>query len=1353
MHIGVAMTPTSLRNFAAQAIRTIHLAVCLGWNVVALACASLPAATMAEAAAAYAPPEAAALESDETVEPGLPAPECGCQGGHRTPDEALSGDVLPLLQAAQTLDEEAFIQLLTSTPDVARLKVGDRTLLAALVSPASANDGASGSSARLAYWEMDAAKQAALREAHRATLPVRMRMLAAALKQGLNPGDTSNTEQLPPLHLALLFGSPAMVDLLLASGADPNQAAGTTRKRAPIEFMFDSEYTFRLSGLPDLVSRSERSAMLLSLIKAGAKRPFAAADGVLSKPLDQRTLAENTSGPVRTGRAADYLLWPPLVEMTEGSAVLTAFLGLGTHPQAVQGEENLFARAAFAGNQDAVAWLQQQLARHVKSKNDDPDVPERQRDVWAEAALASMDGPFIASRLAILKLLVDGDTDWGESTHTRFDKHYLIGLKALEREAFAGHSLMSRLVATGDMALVDWMISTGAIAKTSREGAALQQTLRGELAVEEKKMTPHPSAEALTTALMNRRVDMVQRLLAAGVSPLSAAPREPAPLSMVLDCSVLTGGPMRLRDGVADQRFCDLAVPMLLSGLKPEEVRISNTAVDTPLAAAVSSKSSRWRDWVDRLLAAGFTLDKLPVEALASTLQKRDEPFALAMLDAGVGKPRNLRADSREFDADDEAYATALRWAAVSKNPALLDRLSSMRKPGAVLTRWQRGAMVELAAHDLSQALETLKTHGWVFDKEAAQEALDRMNPAAIGNVLKHAAVGFGSLCLAPVQRGYMPLLAAVHGLSDESWHSLLALGVARLPSCITAVDADLLLAAGNAGVRTGENEPVVLPMTALATALLQNPFAVAGGRKERVSKRISELRRGGMHKADFSNADLKQAVAAVAHLPVLQSSLHALGREQVKVGTAVKPSSPSVQTPARLLGSYQLEAREAAARIVLRPNGRFEWTMIYGATDEFAKGKWRVEHDQVIFESDAKPAFNWFKLTGYTQYDDGPPVGQPVTIWVDIHGSRLMDGVRVQVHGVAHEMKMFVAEDARQGTSVTLASKPQTLALWFRESNAALASEVSLPDVDRLKSLKVALQLPDQAPARAFNQSMKIENDGLRSGYSFFKKANERKTPPRKLERHRCRSGDRLRISLVDLLVDGVPQRAHQHAQALVHAFHPQHRRDALAAVLDRPADRHDVHAQLGEVFGQTGLGQREQVFDALAARQRHRADVQAHRDERKPRLLFAAEVVVGDDGSALLLALTPAELGEHRQAGDLRNLLARQLRRVDDAAVQRVAAGQLEGQGGIGRVRVGQHDAGAADQPGRFLGGTHQAMHRAGVVLVGLALAFAHRLEAELTGVHVVAYEEDVVDALWLQRGGDREITLVPVAEVGSF
>lgn len=66
----------------------------------------------------------------------------------------------------------------------------------------------------------------------------------------------------------------------------------------------------------------------------------------------------------------------------------------------------------------------------------------------------------------------------------------------------------------------------------------------------------------------------------------------------------------------------------------------------------------------------------------------------------------------------------------------------------------------------------------------------------------------------------------------------------------------------------------------------------------------------------------------------------------------------------AALAGHYYLEgAMEVGSELVLKPDGRFEWSLSYGAADQYASGSWSVGADSILLTTQApksgKPLFS----------------------------------------------------------------------------------------------------------------------------------------------------------------------------------------------------------------------------------------------------------------------------------------------------------------------------------------------------------------------------------------------------------
>ena len=62
------------------------------------------------------------------------------------------------------------------------------------------------------------------------------------------------------------------------------------------------------------------------------------------------------------------------------------------------------------------------------------------------------------------------------------------------------------------------------------------------------------------------------------------------------------------------------------------------------------------------------------------------------------------------------------------------------------------------------------------------------------------------------------------------------------------------------------------------------------------------------------------------------------------------------------LVGTYDGHQMEIAAGLELKADGRFRYSLSYGALDEEAAGKWTMSGDQVLLTSDPVAAGLYFK-------------------------------------------------------------------------------------------------------------------------------------------------------------------------------------------------------------------------------------------------------------------------------------------------------------------------------------------------------------------------------------------------------
>ena len=700
------MSNAAHRLFAAKLL----LAACLG---------ALAPASMAEGSA-----DSAVNSQPQT------STDCNCNNAYRRESLKPTPTAKAIFAAARAGDEAKFTELLNQTPDINSYLVDDKTLLMALLWPRPP------ATAAEKNWDNVPEMRKKLFDERRAEWPARARMLALALDRGANPNEVTFSAGHLPLELAMLFGSPEMVRLLLKAGADPNGLKGSDWTALDAVLM-GGDSAVKHSALPNLVSRDERTEMFIDVLRAGAKRPYMRFDTKGDPP------------------AADQLLWPKLIGMTNGTTVLDAFIQTGTRPRPPDIEDNLIADAAYAGDADTVAWLQAQLPRYY----DMSGFHETHLDAWTDAAISALGIKDKALRAKLFNMLTSSDTDpyrqayygrreYGSSLHT---------------------SLLASVVAAGDMDLLRQTIAMGAKTGSAKTGddARLQS-----------------ASESLITALRMRRLDLIETLLAVGASPMYPVTMgyKFTPLSYSVDNALYTYGTEQSLNATEDGRkFRYASAEMLLRALAPEQVRAANTPESTPMRKVIHAGDPAL---LDLFVKAGFSLGVLSLSDLFDALPK--EPtgsfdIANAMLDAGVG------SDGKDVD-DHLVYA--IGKVALLGNAALLDRLLALRPNNSKLNDDERKQLAGLIFDGQINALELLRARGWQMDHEVSQRAVDSMKPEIISYMLKVTGSPIESFCITPYQdftrqyTGYDSAADAIRARQPERWQQLVALGIDRLKPC-----------------------------------------------------------------------------------------------------------------------------------------------------------------------------------------------------------------------------------------------------------------------------------------------------------------------------------------------------------------------------------------------------------------------------------------------------------------------------------------------------------------------------------------------------------------------------------------
>jgi hypothetical protein len=163
--------------------------------------------------------------------------------------------------------------------------------------------------------------------------------------------------------------------------------------------------------------------------------------------------------------------------------------------------------------------------------------------------------------------------------------------------------------------------------------------------------------------------------------------------------------------------------------------------------------------------------------------------------------------------------------------------------------------------------------------------------------------------------------------------------------------------------------------------------------------------------------------------------------------------ATPLAQAAASgLAGHYYLERgpREVGSELLLKQDGRFEWTLAYGAMDLAAAGTWRADGKQVVLTAAPAPE-PVFRTLADADYDGAQPV-EPGR-WVAAVGTLAEAPLRdVEVRFEARSGKVATAVTGLNGGAIVSMPAGET---WVRAGLRRFGS-------------KAPWQWFDVAPARA---------------------------------------------------------------------------------------------------------------------------------------------------------------------------------------------------------------------------------------------------------------------------------------------
>ncbi|MBI3729937.1 MAG: SEL1-like repeat protein [Burkholderiales bacterium] len=778
-------------------------------------------------------------------------------------------EVRKLFAAASEGDEATFTRLIATVTNLNDYVVDNCKLLHALLKPAlslRADETAwrreHDSAFELAHWQRQRAK-------HLALLPAKTRMLALALNHGASFDEGCSNSDAAALHLASMFGSPEMVRMLLAKGADPRQYGGSNGVYAPLEYALQQ----REHGLqfPEMIDPEQRSEIMLALLKAGAQRPYLL--------LDQRSAREaKAKGEAAPDRpSADYLVWNTLLGLTTGTAVLDALAATGTTPYSGDDGVSPLAYAARAGNADAIGWLKTRV----------PRFDEAGRDRWVDAAMLAMYNSKESSDQVLRQLLVP-DLHWAqtgplwESGQPDY-RPVRSPVVQMSGDTLLGHAVWAHRL--------DW------VAKLVALGAPVGG--------------PN-NQSALALALRSGDAAMVKLLLSLGADPLAGME---SPLTQVLTA----------KEGDANM------LPLLLEHI----ARVNKGSLSSIMPAALeeavlSADTEQGARRVRVLVAAGFSAQGLSAQAVRSAIDSPDRELAGFLLEHGM---LSLAAGQTRATADVVALLAAI-------DRKRIDLVRRMLELGFDLnTHFEdMPSPVELAiTRSDTDMLAMLLDKGGRIDTgyrdKNGSGVLDRAVAANNVAILK-LVTGNGQLRLNEVCLPATRMLAqTVLDTSDQYWALLRNQGLmAETTPC------------------RGMVERLINYLSERRERPLRGWIA------ERLGQRLKQIGARETNLSAASWASLRQNES-----DDLMAVLETVGWRAPPAHTtaALAPltkvvTGSDLALQKKLPGHYYLKGvTEVGSEIVLRADGRFNYSLAYGAADQMARGRWQVNHGQLVFRSD----------------------------------------------------------------------------------------------------------------------------------------------------------------------------------------------------------------------------------------------------------------------------------------------------------------------------------------------------------------------------------------------------------------
>jgi len=869
--------------------------------------------------------------SQVPAQSGAPAgADCGCVLPYREYTRKPTPDVLALFEAARHADEATFTRLIATIPELQEYAVDGQPLLAALLSPVEGLVDTKNRDQRQVWWAYTRAETQALRERHRATIPAKTRMLALAIKHGASVKDTSYEMRYPPLHLATMFGTPEMVEMLLAAGADPNQSE-SDRSHTPVEFMLDHEFFTRMTYLPELVEAEDRTRMLLALFKAGAGRPFDRLDEQVARELP------NVDGHGHS--VGDGIAWPMIAYTTRGAEVMEALAQTGSAPifEVDNVSSSSLNLAALAGNVGGVRWLKAHAPRNVSAQK--ADGARADLDAWLAAATWALyskadDAQARSVRDLILDELLRPAMPWAQSVQIDYDDRSDLMLHQDGPSVPWGASVMHHIAGLGDVDLAERLLKLGAPIDVTG--------------------TAEGSTTPLGTAVLAGNRQMVEWLLQHGADPMAGAVPENTPFYLAVAGDRNETFQLEAERASNAQRR-QRTLPVILQYLTPEQRQRIEAGDPSALAFALSHTRGKAGAQALRLLmTAGFSAKSLDASVLENVLATEDMPLLATLLDRGLrvdaARARAYPGNDSVSTIDSRLFQAAVYWTAAGNSDDLIDPLlRAGADPNQIDEKGMSAVHVALFRGTASQ-VDRLLAAGGRLDAASCRSLSDPVSALEWATrsgsedmmlrVMQATKTTLSDICWAQDD----VLLKRAISDDDKAWSFMLAngFGVSR-PDFVGPSMAERLVDQ----MLENPQLPAISWIAPRLTQRLKTLWQIAT-QHQCID---DDVGRNLMRRAQVAGRDDIIAVMTAAGIAIptpIPGSAAQGGKAPIS-----KPTAADRALAKRLVGQYYVDgAKDAGAVLRLKSDGRFGFALAGGQLRNVAEGSWEVRNRRVVFRS-----------------------------------------------------------------------------------------------------------------------------------------------------------------------------------------------------------------------------------------------------------------------------------------------------------------------------------------------------------------------------------------------------------------